>query len=69
MAVVAGQRWIVRGVIRDFCPRRVRASSGITQRGTLPADRMFTRDKESMLPYHEVSMVGNHARVRRDYRQ
>jgi len=58
-AVVAGQRWIARGVIRDFCPRRVRASSGIAQRSNLPAGRVFARDVESTLPYHEVSLVGN----------
>lgn len=58
-AVVAGQRWITRGAIRDFCPRRVRASSGVTQRSTLPANRVFARDVESALPYHEVSLVGN----------
>ena len=57
--VVAGQRWISRGVIRDFCPRRVRASRGITQRSTLPADRVFARDVESALPYHEVSIKGD----------
>jgi len=55
--VVAGQRWVARGAIRDFCPRRVRASRGITERSTLPADRVFTRDIESALPYHEVSLV------------
>ena len=58
-AVVAGQRWIARGAVRDFCPRRVRASGGITQRCTLPADRVFACDIESALPYHEVPLVGN----------
>jgi hypothetical protein len=58
-SVVAGQRWIARGVVRDFCPRRVRASRGIMQLCTLPADRVFARDVESALPYHEVSLVGN----------
>ncbi|KAI9456834.1 hypothetical protein BJY52DRAFT_1187669 [Lactarius psammicola] len=58
-AVVAGQRWIARGAIRDFCPRRVRASRGITERSALPADRVFVYDIEGALPYHEVSLVGD----------
>lgn len=59
-AAVAGQRWIAQGAIRDFCPRRVRASSnGITLRRKMPADRVFARDVESALPYHEVSLAGN----------
>lgn len=61
--VVAAQRWIVHGAIRDFCPRRVRASSSIAQHSTLLADDMFTRDIESMLPYHEVSLVGNEGEI------
>jgi hypothetical protein len=62
-AVVAAQRWIVRGAIRDFCPRRVHASSIIAKRSILWADRVFTHDIESMLPYHEVSLVGNDGKI------
>lgn len=45
--------------MRDFCPRRVRASGGISQRSTLPADRVFARDIKSTSPYREVPLVGN----------
>ena len=58
-SVVAGQRWFERGIIRDFCPRRVRATgaSGIAQRSTLLAGLVFVRDVESTLPYSEISLA------------
>ena len=37
----------------------MRASSDITQRSTLPA----VRDIENMLPYHEVSLMGNEGKL------
>ncbi|KAI9439214.1 hypothetical protein H4582DRAFT_124341 [Lactarius indigo] len=65
-AVVAGQRWIAQGAIRDFCPRRVRASNGIIQRSKIPADRVFARNVETALPYHEVSLGGNEGAIMYD---
>ena len=57
-AVVAGQRWFDSGVIRDFCPHRVRAAAGCPGlRSTLAAGRVFACDIESTLPYSEVSLV------------
>ena len=58
-SVVAGQRWFERGIIRDFCPHRVRATSagGTAQRSTLLAGRVFARDVESTLPYSEISLA------------
>jgi hypothetical protein len=58
--VVAGQRWFDRGIIRDFCERRVRRATGrLTPRSTLAAGRVFARDIESALPYSETSLAEN----------
>ena len=57
-AVVAGQRWFDGGVIRDFCPHRVRAAAGGVGLGsTLAAGRVFACDIESTLPYSEISLA------------
>ena len=61
-SALAGQRWFERGIIRDFCPRRVRAmgastSSGTAQRNTRLAGPVFVRDVESTLPYGEISLA------------
>jgi hypothetical protein len=66
--VVAGQRWldIKCGIIRDFCPYRVRRAPATTtgtsnplvglRSSTLPAGRVFACDIESALPYCEISL-------------
>jgi len=58
-AAVAGQRWFDRGIIRDFCPRRIRAtgSPATTERSTLAAGSVFARRIESALPYSETSLA------------
>jgi hypothetical protein len=58
--VVAGQRWLKCGAIRDFCPYRVRAA-GTSNLGlrssTLVAGSVFACDVESALPYSETSLA------------
>jgi hypothetical protein len=59
-AAVAGQRWFDRGIIRDFCPRRIRATGSRparTERSTLAAGSVFARCVESALPYSETSLA------------
>lgn len=58
--MVAGQRWLKCGAIRDFCPYRVRAA-GTSNLGlrssTLVAGSVFACDVESALPYSETSLA------------
>jgi len=56
---VAGQRWFDRGIIRDFCPRRIRAagSPATAEKSTLAAGSVFARGVESALPYSETSLA------------
>ncbi|KAH9961904.1 hypothetical protein BC827DRAFT_245214 [Russula dissimulans] len=60
-AVLAAQRWLSPGTVRDFCPRRVRAAGAqsVKSRSVLAAGRFFQRDVESALPYSETCFTEN----------
>ena len=60
-AVATGQRWLTRGTIRDFCPRRLRrrwAGDVVTlSPSSLPDNCVFAHDIVSALPYREVRLA------------